>query len=75
MLAVQADGAEPDRGDSPRTDAHPLQKAFGLPRAAGGFCTPGMLMTMVDCAHESEPDDGEIREESRRACRCRLTGI
>ena len=76
MLAVQADGAEIDTieglagGDGA---LHPLQQAFhdnhGL---QCGFCTPGMLMTLVDFP-ESNPDPSEtaVREAlSGNLCRC-----
>ena len=76
MLAVQADGAEiaTIEGLAGGNGAlHPLQQAFhdnhGL---QCGFCTPGMLMTLIDFL-ESNPDPSEtaVREAlSGNLCRC-----
>jgi carbon-monoxide dehydrogenase small subunit len=52
---------------------HPLQAAF---REAGavqcGFCTPGMLMVLIDLLERNpDPTDQEVREAIRgNLCRC-----
>lgn len=76
MLAVQADGAEIATVEglaAPDGALHPLQQAFidhhGL---QCGFCTPGMLMTLVWALGENpHMAEGEIREVlSGNLCRC-----
>jgi carbon-monoxide dehydrogenase small subunit len=76
MLAVQADGAEivTVEGLAGGDGAlHPLQQAFhdnhGL---QCGFCTPGMLMTLVDFLESNpDPSESEVREAlSGNLCRC-----
>ncbi len=76
MLAVQADGADVKTVEGladAQDNLHPIQQAFmdhyGL---QCGFCTPGMLMTLVS-ALEENPDlnEKEIREViSGNICRC-----
>ncbi|MBI2615648.1 MAG: (2Fe-2S)-binding protein [Gemmatimonadetes bacterium] len=77
MFAVQADGGEiltveglaTGNGD----DLHPLQRAFRDAHALQcGFCTPGLLMTLVPFLREHpNPGDPEIREAlSGNLCRC-----
>jgi carbon-monoxide dehydrogenase small subunit len=76
MLAVQAHGARIDtveslaRGD----ELHPLQQAFWESHALQcGFCTPGMLMTLVYALRERPDldDEQEIRETlAGNLCRC-----
>ena len=75
MFAVQADGhtirtveglAEGDR-------LHPLQQAFYETHALQcGFCTPGILMTLVRFLEDhADPDEAEIRDAlSGHLCRC-----
>ena len=76
MLAVQANGAEVRTVEGLAADAqtlHPLQQAFHEHHALQcGFCTPGMLMTLVELLAENPaPDSGEIREAiSGNLCRC-----
>lgn len=76
MLAVQADGfsvvtVEGLNGDGERL--HPLQQAFldnhGL---QCGFCTPGILMTLLEFIEGNpEPSEAEVREAlSGNLCRC-----
>jgi carbon-monoxide dehydrogenase small subunit len=76
MLAVQADGAviatiEGLAGDD--GTLHPLQQAFhdnhGL---QCGFCTPGVLMTLVEFLESNpDPSETEVREAlSGNLCRC-----
>jgi len=75
LLAVQADGAEivTIEGLSQGGELHPVQRAFhechGL---QCGFCTPGMIMSVVDLLRQnSEPDEAEIREWLEgNLCRC-----
>jgi carbon-monoxide dehydrogenase small subunit len=76
MLAVQADGAivetveglaRPDGGLSA------LQQAFSDEHALQcGYCTPGMLMTLVELFRETPtPDETQVREAiSGNLCRC-----
>ena len=76
MLAVQADGKEilTVEGIAPNeTELHPLQQAFqdnhGL---QCGFCTPGMLTTLLEFLDENpDPTEREVREAiSGNLCRC-----
>ena len=76
MLAVQADGARITTVEGiARTleDLHPLQEAFrdhhGL---QCGFCTPGILMTLMEfLAANPDPTEEEVREAlSGNLCRC-----
>ncbi len=76
MLAVQADGARVTTVEGVARaldDLHPLQEAFrdhhGL---QCGFCTPGILMTLVEfLAVNPDPTEEEIREAlSGNLCRC-----
>jgi carbon-monoxide dehydrogenase small subunit len=76
MLAVQADGAEIATIEGLAGNdgtLHPLQQAFhdnhGL---QCGFCTPGMLMTLVDFLETNpDPSETEVREAlSGNLCRC-----
>ena len=76
MLAVQADGqsvATVEGLADDDADLHPLQQALqdhhGL---QCGFCTPGILMTLVEyMADTPEPDETAIRNVlSGHLCRC-----
>ena len=76
MLAVQADGREVAtvEGLAPgKTQLHPLQEAFrdhhGL---QCGYCTPGMLMTLLELLRENpDPTEADVREAiSGNLCRC-----
>jgi carbon-monoxide dehydrogenase small subunit len=54
-------------------DLHPLQAAFRQSHALQcGFCTPGMLMTLVNLLRdEPHPSEAEIRDTlSGNLCRC-----
>ncbi len=77
MFAAQADGAQlttieglaPAAGQS----LHPLQEAFREAHGLQcGFCTPGILMTLVPfLAENPSPSEPEIREAlSAHLCRC-----
>jgi carbon-monoxide dehydrogenase small subunit len=76
MLAVQADGQEilTIEGIAPSDEElHPLQEAFrdnhGL---QCGFCTPGMLTTLLEFLEENpDPTEEEVRIAiSGNLCRC-----
>ena len=74
-LAVQVDGRRIDTVESLASNGelHPIQQAFkdchGL---QCGFCTPGLLMSVVELAATSlDCDRDEIREQlSGNVCRC-----
>ena len=75
VFAVQADGKNirTVEGLADAGELHPIQSAFR--RAHGlqcGFCTPGILMTLVPFLEETkEPDERRIREAlSGHLCRC-----
>ena len=87
VFAVQAEGHEIttveglapgaaaalERGDGDDISLHPLQEAFREKHALQcGFCTPGILLTMVRFLEENpSPDEREIREAlSGNLCRC-----
>ena len=81
MFAVQADGATVETVESLGTEdaLHPLQAAFREAHGLQcGFCTPGILMTLVPFLRENpHPTEAEIREAlSGNLCRCTgYTGI
>ncbi len=76
VFAVQADGCRVDTveglaGDGP--GLHPLQEAFRTRHALQcGFCTPGILMTLVHYLRRHiAPSEQQIREAlSGNLCRC-----
>jgi len=76
MLAVQADGAIVETVEGlagPDGRLSPLQEAFSQEHALQcGYCTPGMLMTLVELFRETPtPDETEVREAiSGNLCRC-----
>jgi carbon-monoxide dehydrogenase small subunit len=76
VLAVMADGASITtiEGESPQGAAlDPVQAAFHEHHALQcGFCTPGVLITMVAFLAETpEPDEAAVREAlSGNLCRC-----
>jgi carbon-monoxide dehydrogenase small subunit len=75
VFAVQADGRsiETVEGLATAGTLHPLQRAFHETHALQcGFCTPGILMTLVPFLREHEtPDEHEIRTAlSGNLCRC-----
>jgi aerobic carbon-monoxide dehydrogenase small subunit len=76
MLAVQADGCEVTTVEGLASDPktlHPLQQAFhdhhGL---QCGFCTPGILMTLIELLRDNpNPTEEDIRIGiSGNLCRC-----
>src|SRR5947199_201008 len=77
MPPVQANGHEVEPveglGDGSSDALHPLQAAFREAHGLQcGFCTPGVLMTLVPFLREHpNPDEREIREAlSGNLCRC-----
>ena len=76
MLAVQAERAEVTTVEGVAAAAgtlHPLQEAFRDQHGLQcGFCTPGMLMTLIEFLDENpSPTEVEVREAiSGNLCRC-----
>jgi carbon-monoxide dehydrogenase small subunit len=76
LLAVQADGAAVTTVEALAPSAeelHPLQAAFRETHGLQcGFCTPGILMTVIPFLREHpHPTEPEIREAlSGNLCRC-----
>lgn len=76
MLAVQANGHELTtvEGLAESEDKlHPIQNAFWEAHGLQcGFCTPGILMTLVPFLEENKnPNEAEVREAiSGNLCRC-----
>ena len=76
VFAVQADGAEVTTVEGLASSdgaLHPLQEAFRDAHGLQcGFCTPGILMSMVPFLRDNpSPDEPEIREAlSGNLCRC-----
>jgi aerobic-type carbon monoxide dehydrogenase small subunit (CoxS/CutS family) len=79
LLAVQADGREVTTveglaaiGGGPNS-LHPLQQAFWEAHGLQcGFCTPGILLTLVPfLAEHPDPTEPEVRQAlSGNLCRC-----
>ena len=75
VFAVQVDGHSVDTVEGLGTEAalHPMQRAFHETHALQcGFCTPGILMTLVPFLLEHPlPSEHQIREAlSGHLCRC-----
>jgi carbon-monoxide dehydrogenase small subunit len=75
MLAVQAHGGELHTVEGLGTpeNLHPIQEAFHEAHGLQcGFCTPGILMTLVPFLERNpDPSELEIREAiSGNLCRC-----
>jgi carbon-monoxide dehydrogenase small subunit len=75
VFAVQADGSEvvTVEGLDDAGVLHPLQEAFRDAHGLQcGFCTPGILMSMVPFLRDNPtPDEPQIREAlSGNLCRC-----
>jgi carbon-monoxide dehydrogenase small subunit len=75
MFAAQADGHEivTVEGLGTRENLHPLQEAFWEAHGLQcGFCTPGILMTVVPFLEDNQdPDEADIRRAiSGNLCRC-----
>jgi len=78
VLAVQADGGEVTTIEGlagPDGALHPVQRAFHECHALQcGFCTPGMIMQVVDLLRD-DPDPTEERiREGLEGNLCRCTG-
>ncbi|MBX3046251.1 MAG: (2Fe-2S)-binding protein [Anaerolineales bacterium] len=76
MLAVQANGHVITTVEGLATsedNMHPIQNAFWEAHGLQcGFCTPGILMTLVPFLEENkDPSEAEVREAiSGNLCRC-----
>ncbi len=75
MLAVEAEGAEVTtiEGLAQGGKLHPMQEAFQSCHGLQcGFCTPGMIMSAVDCLqHNPQADEHQVREWLEgNICRC-----
>jgi carbon-monoxide dehydrogenase small subunit len=76
MFAVQANGHELTTVEglaSSESNLHPLQNAFWEAHGLQcGFCTPGILMTLLPWLQEHKnPSEAEVREAiSGNLCRC-----
>lgn len=76
MLAVQANGHEITTVEglaASEDNMHPIQNAFWEAHGLQcGFCTPGILMTLVPFLEENkDPNEAEVREAiSGNLCRC-----
>ena len=76
MLAVQADGKAIETVEglaTPNGKLHPLQEAFIAHHGLQcGYCTPGMLMTLVELLRtNTEQTESSVREAiSGNLCRC-----
>ena len=75
MLAVQADGSTVRTIEGMATNGtlHPLQQAFWDQHGLQcGFCTPGILMTVLPFLEENpDPTEEEVRHAlSGNLCRC-----
>jgi len=76
MFAIQAEGHEITTVEGlaeSQEDLHPLQQAFWEAHGLQcGFCTPGILMTLIPFLEENPtPTEAEIREAiSGNLCRC-----
>ncbi len=76
MLAAQTDGATVDTIEGlaePGGDLHPIQQALHEHHGLQcGFCTPGIIMTLVELFNEQpKPNEKTVREAlSGNLCRC-----
>jgi aerobic-type carbon monoxide dehydrogenase small subunit (CoxS/CutS family) len=75
MFAVQVNGREVRTVEGLGTpeDLHPIQEAFHEAHGAQcGFCTPGILLSVVPfLAENPDPSEAEIREAlAGNLCRC-----
>ena len=75
LLAVQAEGCDVRtvEGVAPGAALHPLQQSFwDLHGLQCGYCTPGILMTLVELLRdEPRPTETAVREAlSGHLCRC-----
>ena len=76
VLAVQCEGRKVTTIEglaAPDGTLHPVQEAFRDCHALQcGFCTPGMILSIVDlCARHPQADEAQIREQLEgNYCRC-----
>jgi carbon-monoxide dehydrogenase small subunit len=75
VLAGQADGCAVTTIEGVAADGalHPVQQAFVEAGAVQcGFCTPGLVLTVIDLlGHSPQPTDDEAREAlAGNLCRC-----
>ena len=76
LFAIQADGHSITTVEGLTTDRdhlHPIQQAFWEAHGLQcGFCTPGILMTMIPFLEQNpDPSEAEIRKAlSGNLCRC-----
>ncbi len=76
MFAVQAEGCQVTTIEGlsdAHSPLHPIQQAFRDKHALQcGFCTPGMLLTVVELLSENpDPTEDEVRDAiSGNICRC-----
>ena len=76
MFAVQAQGCQVTTVEGlsdAHSPLHPIQQAFRDKHALQcGFCTPGMLLTVVELLSENpDPTEDEVRDAiSGNICRC-----
>ena len=75
ILAVQADGAsiQTIEGLASDDELHPIQQAFWEEHGLQcGFCTPGMIMTLLQALERNpDPTEAEIRRSiAGNMCRC-----
>ena len=78
MLAVQTHGREVTTVESLAASAdrlHPLQEAFSANHGLQcGFCTPGVLMTLVELLREAPDPTEEVVRAALSGNLCRCTG-
>jgi aerobic-type carbon monoxide dehydrogenase small subunit (CoxS/CutS family) len=77
MLAVQADGTEVETVESLSGSGklHPLQQAFTRHHALQcGFCTPGILMTLLAFLRENRAETPDAVRDALSGNLCRCTG-
>ena len=78
MLAVQADGKTIETVEALAAadgTRHPLQEAFIMEHGLQcGYCTPGMLMTLVELLRSNASPAEEIVREAISGNLCRCTG-
>ena len=75
LLTVQVDGASIDtiEGLASEGELHPIQQAFWEEHGLQcGFCTPGMIMTLLQALQRNpDPTEQEIRHSiAGNMCRC-----
>jgi carbon-monoxide dehydrogenase small subunit len=78
-LAVQADGADVVTVEGVATDPdgalHPVQQAMRACHALQcGFCTPGVVMTLVSLTKDGQTPDEETLMAAMSGHLCRCTG-